>query len=118
MNGLILFDYAHLKKEYVDVLTESIFRPCLRDIAIAKKEEQVIVQDKKQTKSKRRFGFGRRKLFRQTTDDPIEEIQLVGFHSLLRMGNCPTKPGRIQGNQHTEGESILHLALRTLESRI
>ena len=36
-------------------------------------------------------------------DDPIEEIQLVGFHSLLRMGNCPPKPGRIQGNQHTEG---------------
>ena len=61
LNGVIIFDYAHLKKEYVDVLTESVFKPCLRDIAKAKKEEQVVVQDKKQTKNKRRFGFGRRK---------------------------------------------------------
>jgi hypothetical protein len=61
LNGMIIFDYAHLKKEYIDVLTESVFKPCLRDIAKAKKEEQVVVQDKKQTKNKRRFGFGRRK---------------------------------------------------------
>ena len=44
------------------------------------------------------------------TDDPIEERWLIGFHSLLRMGNCPTKPRRIQGNQPTEGREHLPLS--------
>ena len=32
LNGLIIFDYAHLNDKYVDVLTKSIFRPLTADI--------------------------------------------------------------------------------------
>ncbi len=32
VNGLIIFDYAHLKDSYVDVLTQSIFRPISREV--------------------------------------------------------------------------------------
>ncbi len=33
LNGLIIFDYAHLSDNYVSVLTESVFRPILRDVS-------------------------------------------------------------------------------------
>lgn len=32
LNGLIIFDYAHLGEKYISVLTESVFKPCRRDI--------------------------------------------------------------------------------------
>ena len=31
VNGLIIFDYAHLKDSYLDMLTQSIFQPIVRD---------------------------------------------------------------------------------------
>ena len=34
LNGLILFDYAHLKENYVSTLTESVFRPLKKEIVI------------------------------------------------------------------------------------
>jgi uncharacterized lipoprotein YddW (UPF0748 family) len=34
LNGLIIFDYAHFTNNYVEVLTESVFRPMKRDIVI------------------------------------------------------------------------------------
>ena len=33
LNGLILFDYAHLKDDYTDTLTQSIFKPLAVDIS-------------------------------------------------------------------------------------
>jgi len=33
LNGLIIFDYAHLKDNYVDTLTQSIFKPLAVDIS-------------------------------------------------------------------------------------
>jgi uncharacterized lipoprotein YddW (UPF0748 family) len=34
LNGLIIFDYAHFTDNYVEALTESVFRPMKRDIVI------------------------------------------------------------------------------------
>ena len=31
LNGLIIFDYAHLKDNYIDILTESVFKPVRRE---------------------------------------------------------------------------------------
>ena len=39
LNGLIIFDYAHLKEDYIKTLTESVFKPCRREI-IANKEQK------------------------------------------------------------------------------
>ena len=32
LNGLIIFDYAHLSDNYVKTLTESVFKPYKREI--------------------------------------------------------------------------------------
>ena len=34
LNGLIIFDYAHLNNNYIDTLTESVFKPCRREVVI------------------------------------------------------------------------------------
>ena len=34
LNGLIIFDYAHLTDYYVDTLTESVFKPNKKEIVI------------------------------------------------------------------------------------
>ena len=55
LNGLIIFDYAHLSDNYVEVLTESVFRPLKKDIEIQEADVQKpdgIVQFK--TKEKKR----------------------------------------------------------------
>lgn len=39
LNGLILFDYAHLKEEYVDMLTASVFKSSRRDIIITEEQQ-------------------------------------------------------------------------------
>ena len=39
LNGLILFDYAHLKDEYVDMLTASVFKSSRRDIIITEEQQ-------------------------------------------------------------------------------
>lgn len=40
LNGLIIFDYAHLKDNYVNVLTESVFRPLKKEIVIQEADVQ------------------------------------------------------------------------------
>lgn len=35
LNGLIIFDYAHFGQNYIDTLTESIFKPCKKEIVIS-----------------------------------------------------------------------------------
>lgn len=40
LNGLILFDYAHLKVNYVSTLTESVFRPLKKEIVIQEDDVQ------------------------------------------------------------------------------
>lgn len=40
LNGLILFDYAHLKENYVSTLTESVFRPLKKEIVIQEDDVQ------------------------------------------------------------------------------
>lgn len=34
LNGVIIFDYAHLNDNYLEILTESIFKPCEREVVI------------------------------------------------------------------------------------
>ena len=38
LNGLIIFDYAHLKEEYIQTLTESVFRTTRRDVIITESQ--------------------------------------------------------------------------------
>ena len=33
LNGLIIFDYAHLSDKYIDTLTQSIYRPVMREVS-------------------------------------------------------------------------------------
>lgn len=33
LNGLIIFDYAHLKDQYIDTLTQSVFRPIEKEVS-------------------------------------------------------------------------------------
>lgn len=40
LNGLIIFDYAHLKENYVSTLTESVFRPLKKEIVIQEDDVQ------------------------------------------------------------------------------
>ena len=39
LNGLIIFDYAHLKEDYIQTLTESVFRATRRDIVITESQQ-------------------------------------------------------------------------------
>ena len=43
LNGLIIFDYAHLGESYLDTLTESVFKPVRKEVVITEtvKPEQV-----------------------------------------------------------------------------
>ena len=34
LNGLILFDYAHISQYYIDTLTESVFKPNKKEVCI------------------------------------------------------------------------------------
>ena len=59
LNGVIIFDYAHLSSSYLETLTQSVFKPVKKDVIITDsevKKPQGTVQFK--TKEKRR---GRRK---------------------------------------------------------
>ena len=40
LNGLIIFDYAHLNQTYIDTLTESVFRPIKKEIVIPDTRQQ------------------------------------------------------------------------------
>ena len=33
LNGLIIFDYAHLKDNYIETLTQSIYKPIIREVS-------------------------------------------------------------------------------------
>ena len=55
LNGLILFDYAHLKDTYIEALTQSIFKPCKREVVIAE-ETQEIKQKTNTTKRNKKRG--------------------------------------------------------------
>lgn len=35
LNGLIIFDYAHLAEHYIQILTESVFKPCKKEVVIS-----------------------------------------------------------------------------------
>ena len=59
LNGVIIFDYAHLSSNYLETLTQSVFKPGKKDVVITDSDvvkPQGTVQFK--TKEKRR---GRRK---------------------------------------------------------
>ena len=40
LNGLIIFDYAHLNQTYIDTLTESVFRPVKKEVVILDTKQQ------------------------------------------------------------------------------
>ena len=50
LNGLIIFDYAHLTKPYLDTLTESVFKPVKKEVVITEadvpKAQQVQIKGK------------------------------------------------------------------------
>lgn len=62
LNGLIIFDYAHFRDEYVEVLTESVFKPKFgREVEIKENTQQITNQviefkptDKKEGKRDRK----------------------------------------------------------------
>ena len=60
LNGLIIFDYAHLNNNYIDTLTESVFKPCRREVVITEmaKPPKVPSMDSVEKGKKKR---GRRK---------------------------------------------------------
>ena len=61
LDGVIIFDYAHLNDSYVETLTESVFKPCKREI-MAREEQQILSeaeQTKTNVKKKRRKGANR-----------------------------------------------------------
>ena len=39
LNGMILFDYAHLNDYYIKALTESVFKKCKKEIVISEGSE-------------------------------------------------------------------------------
>lgn len=60
LNGLILFDYAHLKDVYVQTLTESVFKPDIRTVELGKASEQCIKNNVEPIKGNKKTR-GRRK---------------------------------------------------------
>lgn len=59
LDGVIIFDYAHLNESYIDALVESVFKPTRRDIA--KQEEQEIIVEQQVKSNERKKKNGRRK---------------------------------------------------------
>ena len=47
LNGLIIFDYAHLNTTYIDTLTESVFRPVKKEVVIPESQQQSIQRGSK-----------------------------------------------------------------------
>ena len=61
LNGIILFDYAHLKDDYVQALTESVFKGRCKDIIISEalpppKVPQMNTTTNKKSKEKKKRG--------------------------------------------------------------
>ncbi|MBE7712074.1 MAG: hypothetical protein E7Z92_08070 [Cyanobacteria bacterium SIG31] len=56
LNGLILFDYAHTDEKYVDVLTESVFKPCKREPIVQKQISTLSECCKVEQKGKKKRG--------------------------------------------------------------
>lgn len=57
LNGLIIFDYAHLGESYVNTLTESVFRPVKKEIVITESYTPAPKQAEVQTiKGKKKRG--------------------------------------------------------------
>ena len=62
LDGLIIFDYAHLNESYIEALTESVFKVCRREVVVNETytpaaSNQIVIKDKNKEKKKR----GRRK---------------------------------------------------------
>ncbi len=56
LNGLIIFDYAHLKEDYISTLTESVFKPCRKNIVISQSENSVGTPAKTEKRTWRKNG--------------------------------------------------------------
>ena len=50
LDGLIIFDYAHLSRKYLDVLAESILRPVKQEVCNNNKEE---IKEKSKNRGRR-----------------------------------------------------------------
>lgn len=50
LNGLIIFDYAHLNESYLNTLTESVFKPVKREVVISETQKVQSGQDRGETK--------------------------------------------------------------------
>ena len=57
LDGLVLFDYAHLGEKYINVLKESVFKPNKNMISSAQTEESIVTTSTtKQKKEKKKRG--------------------------------------------------------------
>ncbi len=56
LNGLILFDYAHLNDGYVNTLTESIFKPVKKEIIITESYTPKPIETKQTAEVKKKRG--------------------------------------------------------------
>ena len=61
LNGLILFDYAHLKEDYIQTLTESVFRATRRDVVITETQQPPKVPSMEPVNDKGKKNVRRRK---------------------------------------------------------
>ncbi|MCM1004635.1 MAG: family 10 glycosylhydrolase [Candidatus Gastranaerophilales bacterium] len=61
LNGLIIFDYAHLGDSYVNTLTESVFKPVKKEIVITESYTPSAAQTEVQNTTKAKKKRGRRK---------------------------------------------------------
>ena len=56
LNGMILFDYAHLNDNYINTLTESILRPVKKEIVITETYKPTTIQTQQATKADKKRG--------------------------------------------------------------
>lgn len=61
LNGLILFDYAHLKEDYIQTLTESVFRATRRDVVITETQQPPEVHSMEPVNNKGKKNVRRRR---------------------------------------------------------
>lgn len=61
LNGLIIFDYAHLGQTYIDALTESVFKPTKKEIVISEETTPATISPEKNITKGKKKKRGRRK---------------------------------------------------------
>ena len=60
LNGVVLFDYAHLNDDYINTLTESVFKPCRREVIVNEEYRPQAVQSQQENSKQKNKGKRKR----------------------------------------------------------